>query len=136
MNKKKKTTKRIHSILIISLLVGLTLAGCSSGGTDSDPDPDPGPDPQPQPTSFDSGSISPGGSYSVTFNSEAAIDYICTFHPDMTGDITIEEGAEMSGEVTIAIENFAFNPASVTIAPGTEVTWVNNDEVAHTATSQ
>lgn len=136
MNKKKLTIKRFHSMLIITLFVGMTLAGCSSGGTDSNPDPDPGPDPQPQPTAFDSGSISPGGSYSFTFNSEAAIDYICTFHSDMEGDITIEEGADLSGEVTITIENFTFNPASVTIAPGTEVTWVNNDEVAHTATSQ
>src|SRR4051812_45858851 len=38
-------------------------------------------------------------------------------------------------EVEIRIDNFAFSPASATIAPGTKVTWVNHDDVPHTATS-
>lgn len=36
-------------------------------------------------------------------------------------------------QVTIA--NFAFSPATLTISPGTTVTWINNDSVAHTSTS-
>jgi plastocyanin len=35
----------------------------------------------------------------------------------------------------IAIDNFAFSPATVTIAPGTRVVWINHDDVPHTATS-
>jgi plastocyanin len=31
----------------------------------------------------------------------------------------------------IAIENFAFVPAALTVAPGTAVTWVNKDEEPH-----
>jgi plastocyanin len=35
----------------------------------------------------------------------------------------------------VAIDNFAFRPATLTIAVGTKVTWVNRDDVPHTATS-
>ena len=38
-------------------------------------------------------------------------------------------------EVQIVIENFAFVPSEITIAPGTKVTWINKDEAPHTATS-
>jgi manganese oxidase len=36
---------------------------------------------------------------------------------------------------TVSIKNFAFNPPNATVAPGTTVTWVNNDQTAHTATA-
>jgi plastocyanin len=35
----------------------------------------------------------------------------------------------------IVIDNFTFSPATVTVAPGTHVVWVNHDDVPHTATS-
>jgi amicyanin len=35
---------------------------------------------------------------------------------------------------TVAIENFAFSPASITVKAGTTVTWTNKDTVAHTVT--
>jgi len=38
-------------------------------------------------------------------------------------------------DVTIDINNFAFNPSTVTVTAGTKVTWVNNDKVAHTVTA-
>ena len=37
--------------------------------------------------------------------------------------------------VSIAIQSFAFNPASITILKGTSVIWTNNDVDAHTVTS-
>jgi plastocyanin len=40
-----------------------------------------------------------------------------------------------TNEVQIVIENFAFVPSELTIAPGTKVTWINKDEAPHTATS-
>jgi plastocyanin len=40
-------------------------------------------------------------------------------------------GIAQSEEVTIKIENFTFNPASLTIKPGTTVTWVNGDDIPH-----
>jgi plastocyanin len=36
---------------------------------------------------------------------------------------------------TVTIDNFAFAPALVVIAPGTKVTWTNKDEEPHTVTS-
>ena len=35
------------------------------------------------------------------------------------------------GSAEIAIENFAFSPARVTVEPGTAVTWSNRDEEPH-----
>jgi plastocyanin len=37
--------------------------------------------------------------------------------------------------MTVSIKNFAFNPPNITVAPGTTVTWVNNDQTAHTSTA-
>ena len=34
----------------------------------------------------------------------------------------------------IGIDNFAFSPAYITIAPGTTVTWSNQDDIPHTVT--
>jgi plastocyanin len=36
---------------------------------------------------------------------------------------------------TVAIQNFAFSPASVTVKTGTTVTWTNRDQDSHTATA-
>jgi len=33
---------------------------------------------------------------------------------------------------TVAIDNFAFAPATLTVAPGTTVTWINHDDEPHT----
>ena len=38
-------------------------------------------------------------------------------------------------EQTVTIDNFAFDPPMLTVAPGTKVTWINRDDVPHTATS-
>jgi plastocyanin len=37
--------------------------------------------------------------------------------------------------VTISIDNFAFSPAEVAVAPGTTVIWTNHDDIPHTVTS-
>ncbi len=36
---------------------------------------------------------------------------------------------------TVVIDNFTFDPPVLTVAAGTEVVWVNHDDVPHTATS-
>ena len=35
----------------------------------------------------------------------------------------------------VEIKNFSFQPSSITVSPGTMVTWVNNDPMEHTVTS-
>jgi len=36
---------------------------------------------------------------------------------------------------TVAIDNFAFGPQTLTVAPGTTVSWVNKDDEPHTVVS-
>jgi len=40
-----------------------------------------------------------------------------------------------SDRVTVEIRNYVYNPASVTVKKGTTITWVNLDDVSHTATA-
>lgn len=35
----------------------------------------------------------------------------------------------------VKIDNFSFSPATLTVAAGTTVTWVNRDDIPHTAVS-
>jgi plastocyanin len=44
-------------------------------------------------------------------------------------------GAPAAGGNTVAIANFAFAPASLTVAVGTTVTWTNGDSASHTVTA-
>lgn len=39
-----------------------------------------------------------------------------------------------TGNVQVAIENYAFSPAALTVAAGTKVTWTNKDTAPHTVT--
>jgi plastocyanin len=55
-------------------------------------------------------------------------------------DPTTEQPAESTtpapnSTTTVDISNHAFNPAQLNVAPGTTVTFVNNDTVPHTATA-
>lgn len=36
---------------------------------------------------------------------------------------------------TVAISNYSFSPATMTVAKGTVITWQNNDAVGHSSTS-
>ena len=40
-----------------------------------------------------------------------------------------------SAEQQVTIDNFAFDPQVLTVSAGTKVTWLNRDDVPHTATS-
>jgi plastocyanin len=44
-----------------------------------------------------------------------------------------QQHAEVANQ--IVIDNFTFDPPTLTIPIGTKVTWVNHDDVPHTATS-
>jgi plastocyanin len=37
--------------------------------------------------------------------------------------------------VEVKIDNFSFGPSTITIAPGTTVTWINRDDIPHTVVS-
>ncbi len=37
--------------------------------------------------------------------------------------------------IEVKIDNFNFTPPTLTVSPGTKVTWINKDDVPHTVTS-
>lgn len=43
--------------------------------------------------------------------------------------------AHPAGRVTVAVSNFAYAPARVTVTAGTLITFVNHDQTPHTATT-
>ena len=48
--------------------------------------------------------------------------------------VLASEGTEAPNQVKI--DNFKFIPDTLTVAPGTKVTWVNRDDMAHTVASK
>lgn len=38
----------------------------------------------------------------------------------------------LAGEVQATIDNFTFSPVTITVPPGTTVTWTNRDDIVHT----
>jgi plastocyanin len=53
------------------------------------------------------------------------------------GTVPSAAGEPRPGEVEtrVVIDNFTFGPPTLTVPVGTKVTWVNRDDVPHTATS-
>jgi plastocyanin len=47
--------------------------------------------------SFDTGTIQPGGSASVTFTSAGTFSYMCSIHPNMTGTVIVNASDDGSG---------------------------------------
>lgn len=50
----------------------------------------------------------------------------------MSSDTSSEKAVPTN---SVTIQNFAFHPAHITVKAGTKVTWTNNDEIPHSATS-
>jgi plastocyanin len=44
-------------------------------------------------------------------------------------------GQVLAADASVAIQGFAFDPATVTVSAGDSVTWTNSDGVGHTATA-
>jgi plastocyanin len=45
------------------------------------------------------------------------------------------QGQAKSQGIEVKIDNFSFMPQDITVAPGTTVTWVNQDDIPHTVAS-
>jgi plastocyanin len=43
--------------------------------------------------------------------------------------------AQQAAAPEIKIDNFSFTPATITVAAGTTVTWINRDDIPHTVAS-
>ena len=95
---------------------------------------------------FDTGEIERGETATIVLDEPGRFAYACNFHPEMTGTIRVRdedgnvpESSAQTGEVPadaieVQIVSFAFEPATVTIAAGGTVVWINNDSAPHTVT--
>jgi plastocyanin len=126
---------RPHSFaisIVVFTVIALIFAGCSSDSAGPGNNTGNGSSTQP---AFDSGQINQGGSFSYTFEEVGTVEYYCSIHsPDMQGQVTVSSDAEASERDTVLMENSQFNPAQITVAPSTEVVWINRDSFTHTVT--
>jgi amicyanin len=68
----------------------------------------------------------------------AAAGYVASSRGDETIAATAtaaQQAAPAEKAAKVMIDNFKFDPRELTIAAGTRVTWINRDDVPHTATS-
>lgn len=85
---------------------------------------------------FESGNIAPGASYSYTFQDEGTFEYYCEIHaPNMQGSVDVTTGANSTNPDTVEMINEQFSPGQITIAPGTELVWINRGSESHTVIS-
>ncbi len=103
--KMQSNIVRIIKLAIFATAVGIALAGCQSATKDT------------------------GDTGGKRVDNDPAMQGMQSPPPQANVDATGKN------EVQIVIENFAFSPSDVSIAPGTKVTWINKDEAPHTASS-
>ncbi len=90
---------------------------------------------------WDTGILQPGDSATIAFDTPGEFAYACQIHPVMTGTIMVEgavatpQASPAASGDTISIVNLAYDPPQLDVAVGTTVTWTNDDQVSHTATS-
>lgn len=56
-------------------------------------------------------------------------------HMNMQPNTNTADTAKPVQTNTVAIDNFAFSPSTITVRKGTKVTWTNQDSTAHTVTA-
>jgi plastocyanin len=50
--------------------------------------------------------------------------------------LALAASAAQAATAEVKIDNFVFNPQTITVKAGDTVTWVNHDDIPHTATSK
>ena len=75
--------------------------------------------------------LSKGEMTSFVFNEVGEFPIFCAPHPVMKMTVIVEEGASSSGELALDIADYDFSEESITVAPGTIITWTNQDSAQH-----
>ncbi len=126
MNNHKATA----TVSLLMMCTFLLFAACSSSGSGG------GNNGGNNGNLFDSGQMGADAEYSYTFQDTGTFAYFCRNHsPNMTGSIVVEAGAQSTNPDTVEMIDQQFVPSQLTVAPGTEVIWINRDATAHTVTS-
>ena len=56
-------------------------------------------------------------------------------HPIAITDLPLEEEGVVVGDADVAIQNFSFAPAKISVRAGSTVTWTNSDDIPHNVVS-
>ena len=72
-----------------------------------------------------------GETTSFVFNETGDFSIYCEPHPVMKMNVVVEEGAELSDAVSLEIVDYEFSEETITVAPGTVITWTNQDSAQH-----
>jgi plastocyanin len=68
----------------------------------------------------------------MRFSSLLFLGFLCLLAPPTSA---APPAAAPSSSSEVKIDNFSFSPATLTVTAGTTVTWVNRDDIPHTAVS-
>ncbi|QBP42245.1 plastocyanin/azurin family copper-binding protein [Paenisporosarcina antarctica] len=75
--------------------------------------------------------LAKGEMTSFVFNEVGEFPIFCAPHPVMKMTVIVQEGASTSGELALDIADYNFSEESITVAPGTIITWTNQDSAQH-----
>jgi plastocyanin len=104
--------------------------------------------------SFDTGTLAPGQRATRTFGTPGTFSYFCVIHPDMVGTIAVRGAAGSTPPPPppptptpipapiqppqaggVAVVDYTYRPATLTVTAGATVTWVNQGTAPHTVTA-
>lgn len=123
-------SRRPRIALLAAMLLTLVAASVPGCGGDKGTNPGGGGGTK----ELDSGVLSNGGQYMHTFANAGTYNYQCNIHGvAMSGTVNVTGGG---ASTAVSIVDNAFNPPTVSIAPGNSVTWTNNGNNQHTVTSK
>jgi plastocyanin len=88
----------------VEVPVGATVTWTNSGGAPHTVTADGG--------AFNSGTLQPGASFSQTFSAAGTFAYHCEIHPQMTGSVTVTDGAAAPAAAPAAAEAAPAAPAT------------------------
>ena len=136
--RKSFPRRRIGAAAALLAAAGLTLAACSSPARSTAAStaatgiaPGSG---QPSLAGMP-GATGAGAAQPSTAPSSAGSMPSMTMSMPMSGAAQPQAGAPVATK-SVAVKNFAFAPAAITVKVGSTVTWTNQDADAHTVTSQ
>ncbi len=81
--------------------------------------------------SFQSPTMGRGAVFSHTFSTPGVVRYYCRIHGvTMSGTVVVDPGSAQ-GDSAVQISDNLFNPSTITVRPGSTVTWTNQGNFEH-----
>ncbi|ANU28171.1 plastocyanin/azurin family copper-binding protein [Planococcus versutus] len=75
--------------------------------------------------------LSNGEMTSFVFNETGEYSIFCEPHPVMQMTVVVDDNADAMDRVAVDIADYEFGEETITVAPGTIITWTNQDQVQH-----